>query len=205
MKKTTNTLKYFAIVSALVILPYTKMQGQDKQPKFYTDNGTKEVTGELDCSVLKDLMVKVPLPSSAFKYDDIQFSVELNLRRYRDGEEGNKVYYTIDILQKKFSIQYDGKNETSFWLINPKDNYGDFEGTDGKIRQGAFCGSSPKDKIIVTFELAGYIKDSEKEYYDEKSKTWVKEPVYDAGTTLGKVTVDIKQTSENITSYKKNK
>ena len=206
MKNQINYSKFSAILIALMIFSILKMNGQDKQPKFYTDNGTKEVTGDLDCATLKDLMVKVPIPSSAFKYDDVQFSVEVNLHIYNDGDDvGNKFYYTLDFLQKKFGIQFDGKTEMSYWLLNSKDNWGDFEGADGKIRQAVFCGSSPKDKITVTFQLMGYIKESENDYYNQKTATWEKQPVWDAGTSLGKTVVEIKQTPENIQSYKKNK
>jgi hypothetical protein len=201
----TKTMKNLINIKAIALLGVMfafSASAQDK-PQFCTDNGTKVVT-EMDCASLKDLSVKVPITSSMFKYDAVDLNAEINMNP--GGNNADDIYaYTLSILQKKFSIQYEGKKEIMAWLVNPNGGFGDLAGSDGNIRQGVFCGSTSKEEVSVHFTVYGYIKTGDKEWYNEKGGTWEKIPTYDEGTLLGEVTMKVKQTAENVAAAKKNK
>jgi hypothetical protein len=194
----TNAFCKLVIATAILSLGYGAA-AQDKQPKFYTDNGTKEAATKVDCASLTDLMIKVPIPSSAFKYDRIEMIALINLHTRNFGEENeNKLRYALYYEQKKFGIKFDGKTEANLWLINPKDGKGDFlfEGSNHEISKEDLCGSTKKDKVDVQFTFYGYIKTGENQSYVEYNKTWESIPVYDEGTSLGEVNLTVLQISK---------
>jgi hypothetical protein len=194
-----NSIKLALLIT---VMSCSFIHAQVKQPGFYTDGGTTEATSELDCATLKDLLVKTPIPTSALKYDLVEFAIEINTHNVSFGESNEiKFNYIISLPQKKFDIQYTGKNEATFWLVNPKTGKGDFE----EMVMADVCGNTPKDKITITFTFMGYIKTSDKQSYSEYNKTWETIPVYDEGTSMGTATIDVKQTDENKKSFKKRK
>jgi len=199
--KTTNNLLKAAVLAAVLSF---SANAQDKA-KFLTDNGSKEVT-EVDCASLTELQVKTNIPASAFKFDNIDVTIEINMNQKFPGSTLEEIYvYGVYYNQKKFSILYEGKKEMSFWLASPKDGFGDFTGDDGKIRSGVLCGSTLKEKVDIKFSVYGYVKTGEKEVYNESTKTWEKVPLYDEGVLLSEAALIIKQTPENMAAAKKAK
>ncbi|HWY11130.1 MAG TPA: hypothetical protein VN026_07390 [Bacteroidia bacterium] len=193
MKKLIS-IKTFALLG--LMLAFTA-SAQDS-PKFYSDNGTKEVTGDLDCASLNDLLLKIPIPPSAFKYDKVELMVVINLHTKPFGESNEKkLTYGLSYEQKKFDMQFGGKTETSFWLVN-KGGKGDFlyEWINDPISKGDLCGSTKKEKVDVEFTFYGYIKTSENKSYTEYNNTWNTIPVYDEGTLMGKADLAVLQKSK---------
>lgn len=191
---------------AVVIFSYSYLPAQDNAA-FYTENGSKAVAGELDCAALNDLMVKAPVSSNAIKYDQIVFTIELKTNEKIPGTSRDEIfYYGIYLLQKKFSIQYEGKTEATLWLAKPNDGAGDFLYSDNvKLSKSDLCGMTTKEKIEIKFLMTGFIQTGEKEFYNESTSTWEKQPTYDEGTVLSEANVVIKQTPENIQAAKKAK
>ena len=199
--KTNFKIITLAVLSTVFAFSTT---AQDK-PQFYTDNGSKVVT-EMSCSSLKDFSVKIPIAANMFKFDNIDITVEVDMNQKQPGSSYQDiVVYGLYMQQKKFSVLYEGKKEISLWLVNPKDGWGDLAGQDGNIREGVFCGSTPKEKVDVKVSVYGYFVTGEKEKYNESTSVWEKIPIYDEGTALGEATIVVKQTEENMASAKKAK
>ena len=174
-------------------------------PKFYTDNGSKMVT-EMECSSLKDFCVKIPITPNMFKFDNVDITIEVDMNQKLPGSSYQDiVVYGLYLQQKKFSALYEGKKEMLIWLVNPKDGWGDMTGEDGKVREGVFCGSTPKEKVDVKLSIHGYFVTGEKEKYNETAQTWEKIPIYDEGSNLGEATIIVKQTAQNMADAKKAK
>ncbi len=206
MKNIINYSKKIISIIAPVIFSYSCLLAQDKAV-YYTDNGTKAVTSGGDCATLKDLSVKTAIASSMFKYDKIDFTIELKTNDKFAGSKLDEIYvFSIYFTQKKFNIQFEGKNEVSLWLCKPNDGDGDFLASDGvKISIGDLCGMTVKEKIDLQFSMWGYVQTGEKEFYNENTNVWEKRPTYDEGTKLSESSLAIKQTPENILSAKKAK
>jgi len=197
--------KLFIILTATILFVANNMRGQDAA-KFYIENGTKEAGAELDCATLKDLAVKLPATAKMFKYDRIDVTIEADMNEKFPGSTLQAIYvYHIYSTQKEFSIKFEGEKEIVYWLMNPKDGYGDFVGDDGNIRTGILCGSTPKEKVNVRFQMWAYVQTGEKENYNESTRTWEKQATYGTGTLLGEANVVVKQTADDMAGAKKAK
>ncbi len=90
------------------------------QAKFYTNNGSKEVT-QVNCKV-GDLKIVFAIPDEALNHDLLQVAIG---EKRSDGSK----YYSDWAHFKDFKADYlKGKKELSMWIKKPDSKYGDFAG-----------------------------------------------------------------------------
>jgi hypothetical protein len=167
--------------------------------KFFTENGTKEVTS-CDCEDLENLKVKYDLPANSFEYDEIYFVIELTL----GDKEFDKYLYVDTYINKKYNLSFKGQSEAEFWVANPTDGMGDFHYQQDIVRPYYLCGSSKNQQITVQAWMTGYVQTGTRDVWSDYYQRWDTYPVYDEGTHLYKSDlVAVAQTAKNIKSFKR--
>lgn len=193
-------------VICILLLNYGLKSDDNFKPTFYTANGTKLIVDKWSCEELeasKDLSVKFPLPAQAFNYDKVAFYLSINLWGNTDRNDVAHHFldYQLTYLKNSFELNFNGKKEAVFALVNPNGKDEDYDGNiawnnlyngdlrlftgvtyypyDSKIGYGSFCKCKKnKPQIAVTASLVGYTITGFEKYWDESSESWKKEPQY---------------------------
>lgn len=171
---------------------------------FYTGKGTAAVTGYLDCAGLNDLMVKYIIPSSAFKYDKVYFTVELVMGKK---DEDNYIY-SVPFLKQKLDAKYSENPEARLWVVNPddKDGLGEFYYQNYFIRKSYLCGSCKQEVLKMRFYAMGFIQTGTRQVWSDYNNAWETVTDYDDGSYIYEGEwIDVKQTEGNLKSAKRSK
>ena len=174
------------LLSALSLL-FTFAVMSQGSVKFYTNNGTKEIT-KIKCGDFDNLKVKVKIPSNINKYDKVTY----------------KVYLSSNAATSA-GIRYVGKGAVSSlkpnttmekWIVSPGKKAGDFKYMGGaRISTYDVCDVPRKNglsNIEVEVQLVGYNENGSETYWDDWDKVYKTRVVYTKGNLLasGKITVE---------------
>jgi len=155
--------------------------------KFYTNNGTKEIS-KIKCGDFDNLKVKMKLPSSINKYDMVKYKV------YLSSNKANSA-----------GILYEGKGAVANlkpsttlekWIISPGAKGGDFKYTDGaRLSVYDLC-DVPREKglpsIDVEVQMVGYNKTGTETFWSKRDQVYKTIPTYTNGNLLasGKIVIE---------------
>ncbi len=174
------------LLSALSLL-FTFAVMSQGSVKFYTNNGTKEIT-KIKCGDFDNLKVKVKIPSNINKYDKVTY----------------KVYLSSNAATSA-GIRYVGKGAVSSlkpnttmekWIVSPGKKGGDFKYMDGaRLSTHDVCDVPRKNglsNIEVEVQLVGYNENGSETYWDKWDKVYKTRVVYTKGNLLasGKITIE---------------
>ncbi len=154
--------------------------------KFYTNNGTKEISS-IKCGDFDNLKVKTKLPSSVVNYDVVKFKVFLS---------SNQATYARIIYDGKGAVSTLKPNTTlEKWIIKPGVKKGDFVYSDGYALGVKDLCDYPREKglksIDVEVQLVGFNKTGTETYWSKWDKAYKTRTTYTDGKLIagGKITL----------------
>jgi hypothetical protein len=187
------------IISITVSLVFSLMVLSQGQIKFYTDNGTKEIT-KIKCGDFDNLKVKTKLPSNINKFDLIKYKIHLS---------SNQSTFARIIYDGKGAVSGLKPNSTlDKWIIKPGKKGSDFVYFDGASLKVRDLCDYPREQGIssvkVTVELVGYNITGHETYWSDRDRAYKTRTKYTDGSVLAKGGIVIEQlpaqvdyTSEN--------